>query len=150
MTDAGPLPHIDEHRVRVAAPRAVVWGKLGASLRGQARRAGPTARLLGATPDRRAGDPLDQGSTIPGFAVVESVPHERLVLAGRHRFSVYRLAFSLVDRDGATELAARSDGRFPGVHGAFYRALVIGSGGHRLVTRRWLRRIAAAAETDAG
>lgn len=34
---------------------------------------------------------------------------------------------------------------FPGIHGRVYRALVIGSGGHRIVVRRMLQRIAAAA-----
>jgi hypothetical protein len=139
------LPLIDEHRVRVAAPRTAVWEALGASLRGQARAGGGAARLLGCRPSRAEGDPMHAGSTIPGFAVAEAVPGERLVLAGRHHFSAYRLVFSLVGDDGAVALVARSEGRFPGLHGRAYRALVIGSGGHRVVMRRWLRRIAAAA-----
>jgi hypothetical protein len=37
---------------------------------------------------------------------------------------------------------ARTWAEFPGPAGAAYRALVIGSGGHRLVVRRMLRRVA--------
>ena len=41
---------------------------------------------------------------------------------------------------------ARADlGGLPGVAGKVYRALVIGSGGHRIVVRRMLKRIAAEA-----
>ncbi|WP_280293654.1 hypothetical protein [Nocardia abscessus] len=81
-----------------------------------------------------------------GF-VFESVaePH-RLALRGQHWFSKYALIFEL-DEDGPsrTRVRARSYGDFPGPHGRIYRALVIGTGGHRLVVRRMLRRIAAAA-----
>jgi hypothetical protein len=57
--------------------------------------------------------------------------------------------FTLEDRGEGTELSARTLARFPGLHGRAYRALVIGSGAHRLVTRRWLRRIGRLAERSA-
>jgi len=139
------LPFVDEHRVEVAAPALVVWQKLGESLRAGTI-TGAGARLLGAEPSRAEGDPLTAGSTIPGFGVREAVPGQKLVLAGRHRFSDYTLTFTLVDDNGTTQLAARTDAAFPGL-GRVYRALVIGSGGHRALVRRWLERIRRAAES---
>ncbi|HEX7717212.1 MAG TPA: hypothetical protein VF416_07975, partial [Marmoricola sp.] len=62
------------------------------------------------------------------------------------RFSDYALVFELDEHDRATRLTARSLARFPGVRGTAYRALVIGSRGHRVLVRRWLRRIRDAAE----
>ena len=50
-------------------------------------------------------------------------------MAGRHRFSRYRLLFALAadSRDGATRLSATTYAAFPGPHGAAYRFVVIGS-----------------------
>jgi hypothetical protein len=143
----GTLPFVDEHRVSVSAPALVVWRELGESLRRPARAGGVGARMLHVDPERAQGDPLVEGSTIPGFGVREAVPGQRLVLAGRHRFSDYTLTFTLVDDNGATRLAARTYAAFPGL-GRIYRALVIGSGGHRVIVRRWLERIRRASETD--
>ena len=142
----GTLPYVDEHHVDVAAPATVVWRHLGTSLRRQSRFGGMPARVLGADPVASGGDPLVEGSTIPGFRVRESLAPERLVLAGRHRFSDYTLTFTLAARGNTTVLAARTDAAFPGL-GRIYRALVIGSGGHRLLVRRWLRRIRRDAES---
>jgi hypothetical protein len=41
-----------------------------------------------------------------------------------------------------SRLRAETHAAFPGLLGRLYRAAVIGSGGHRLVTRRLLRQIA--------
>lgn len=38
--------------------------------------------------------------------------------------------------------------KFPGIRGKIYRALVIGSGGHRVMVRRMLGRIASAARSQ--
>jgi hypothetical protein len=46
-------------------------------------------------------------------------------------------------------LRALTFAAFPGVHGKAYRALVIGSGGHRIVVRRMLKRVAAAVHPPA-
>jgi hypothetical protein len=141
---------VDEHRVLVSAPAPAVWEALGASLR-PVERAGRgffARRVLGAVPGAAHGDPLVQGSTLPGFGVREAVPERRLVLAGEHRFSDYLLVFTLEERGTATQLSARSDARFPGLRGRVYRALVIGSGAHQVIVRRWLERIRASAEAQ--
>jgi hypothetical protein len=62
------------------------------------------------------------------------------VLRGRHRFSDYSLTF-VVDGE---RVRALTHAAFPGVLGRLYRAAVIGSGGHRIVVKRLLRKIAQA------
>jgi hypothetical protein len=137
-----PLPYIDEHRQRVDAPADVIWSALLKVLRGMSGGA-PLARILGCDPVRGtaefAGRP---GEAVPGFRVAEAEPGQRLVLRGRHRFANYALTF-LIDREG---LRAQTHAEFPGVLGRLYRAAVIGSGGHRLVTRRLLRQVAGKAQ----
>ena len=71
------------------------------------------------------------------------------MLAGRHHFSDYALTFTLEPAGDGVALVARTEATFPGVHGRAYRALVIGSGAHRRLTRRWLERIRADAERPA-
>ncbi|MBZ0090389.1 MAG: hypothetical protein K8H90_08440 [Thermoanaerobaculia bacterium] len=77
---------------------------------------------------------------MPGFRVAESEPGRRLALRGRHRFARYALTFVL---DGG-RLCAQTHAEFPGLRGRLYRAAVIDSGGHRLITRRLLRQVARA------
>jgi hypothetical protein len=106
----------------------------------------PLTRLLGLTPAQSRGQrsgALQPGDALPGFAVAEADAPQRLALRGRHRFSRYALTFEL-DPAGETgcTLRARTWAEFPGLAGRVYRALVIGSGGHRLVVRRLLRDIA--------
>jgi len=68
--------------------------------------------------------------------VAERESERRLALAGRHRFSRYRLIFELDDgAPGATVLRASTYAIFPGVHGWLYRAMVIGTRLHVLATR---------------
>jgi hypothetical protein len=133
MTD--DLPYIDEHTVRIDAPRNVVWTGLHryieSMLHGTERN--PVVALLG--PQPRA-----------GFEVAESIEQQRLSLAGRHRFSCYRLVFELSDASaGGTCVHARSYAAFPGLHGRVYRALVIGTRLHVVATNQMLRWIRAAA-----
>ena len=87
----------------------------------------------------------NDATTVPtGFALDDASPPKRLSLKGRHPFSVYKLVFELADEGcGHTRLRALTWAAFPGVPGKVYRALVIGSGGHRIVVRRMLKRIAA-------
>ncbi|MGW4327720.1 hypothetical protein ACWEKR_17690 [Nocardia sp. NPDC004573] len=111
------------------------------------------ARSIDANPDRAwkallkvvCHDPHEPSA--PSGFVIDSVaePH-RLALRGQHWFAKYALIFEL-DEEGPsrTRVRARSFGDFPGLHGRIYRALVVGTGGHRLVVRQMLRRIAAAA-----
>jgi hypothetical protein len=135
------LPYIDEHTVRIDAPRNVGWTALQryieSLLRGAERN--PLVALLG--PQPRA-----------GFDVVERVEQQRLSLAGRHRFSRYRLVFELSDaHGGGTLVHARSYAAFPGPHGRAYRGLVIGTRLHVVATNHMLHRIRAAAlRTAAG
>jgi len=144
----GGLPLIDEHHVVVAAPPAVVWRCLGAQFgRTSPPMSGLFTHVLGTDPGRTAGQFLDEGATVPGFAVTESIPEQRVRLAGRHRFSEYALIFSLAVEPGGTRLTASTYARFPGLHGAVYRGLVIGSGAHRVVTVRLLGAVRHKAQT---
>jgi hypothetical protein len=74
------------------------------------------------------------------------VAPREIALAGHHRFARYVLTFRVEPRDGSATLRAVTHAEFPGVRGALYRALVVGSGGHRFVTRRILKSIARRAE----
>jgi len=118
------LPYIDEHAIWLRASAEEAWSAL---LHKMCR------------------DP-DDPTTVPlGFRLEEADAPHRLALKGRHLFAVYRLVFEL-DPDGdGVRLRALTWAAFPGLHGKVYRALVIGSGGHRIVVRRMLRRIADAA-----
>jgi len=135
------LPFIDEHSQRVDAPADAVWMALLKVLRRRMGGSARIARILGCDPAQGtaefAGRP---GEAVPGFRVVASEPGRRLALRGRHRFANYALTF-VVDGD---RLRAQTHAAFPGVLGRLYRAAVIGSGGHRLVTQRLLRQVARA------
>jgi hypothetical protein len=79
---------------------------------------------------------------VAGFAVEVALPGAELRLAGRHRFSVYALTFRLDDLGaGRTRLRAESRAAFPGPVGALYRAVVVRSGAHVVLTRRLLRAV---------
>jgi hypothetical protein len=142
MPDADPLPLLDEHREHIDVPADVAWTALVGVLRRRMGGARSLARVLGCDP--REGTPGFSGrvgETLPGFRVVDSEPGRRLALRGRHRFARYALTF-LIDGD---QLCARSEAAFPGIHGRMYRTLLMGTGGHRLVTRGLLRHVARAA-----
>jgi hypothetical protein len=139
------LPHIDEHTTDIAAEVDDVWRSLGEQLDRSSSRPGVVGytRLVGAA-DRRASGPrpLAAGSTFPGFRVVASVPGQKLVLQGRHRFSSYALIFRLdPSGPGRSRLRAETRAAFPGLAGGLYRWLVIGTGGHVVGMRRLLAAI---------
>lgn len=120
------LPYIDEYAIAVPADRATTWA---AVLRAICR------------------DPHDPATVPFGFVLEEAAEPQRFALKGRHWFATYRLVFELGDlSNGATRLAAQTWAAFPGFKGRVYRALVIGSGGHRVVVRRMLNRISALAD----
>lgn len=137
------LPFVDEHHQRCDATAEATWAALLTILaRGLGGRV-PLARFLGCEPSEGTpGFSGRVGEALAGFRVVGSEPGRRLVLRGRHRFASYALTFEL----GGGSLRARTDAAFPGLLGRLYRAAVIGSGGHRLVTRRLLRRVATLAD----
>jgi hypothetical protein len=81
---------------------------------------------------------------------VDRIPASRLALAGRHRFSRYRLTFELTDDgEGTTQLRARTYALFPGVGGQVYRVLIIGSRAHVVATRHMLRSVRRLSLKDA-
>ena len=125
------LPFVDEHTILISVPRARVWTALERHRLTAVRltEGGLPAKILGTSPPA-------------GFEVAQSSPPERLILAGRHRFSRYRLVLTLTDTGhGETRLSARTYATFPGARGRVYRALVIGTRLHVLATRRILRSV---------
>lgn len=139
------LPYIDEHRTRIAAPTAAAWDALLSALSSQFGAVpAPLARAWGLSPRERRGDwsrSPRPGDSVPGFEVAEIDSGRRLALQGHHRFSRYALVFELDPAGDACTLRAQSWAAFPGVKGAGYRALVIGTGGHRVAVRRLLRTV---------
>jgi hypothetical protein len=138
------LPYIDEHCQRVCASPEAAWAGVLEVVHRVMSGSTRFARVLGCEPadatPRFAGR---VGDTVPGFRVVDAEPNRRLVLRGKHSFSRYQLTFQL---DG-DELRAE----FPGMLGRLYRAAVIGSHGHELITRRMLRQMArAGARAESG
>ncbi|HUP20057.1 MAG TPA: hypothetical protein VM778_08905, partial [Gemmatimonadota bacterium] len=130
----------DPARVWEAIPHVVRAG-LGR------RRSRALARVLGCR-DRGGPEPFAavEGATAPGFRATRVVPPREIELEGRHRFARYALTFRVVPRPGGATLSAETRAEFPGLRGKLYRALVVGSGGHVIVTRRILGGIARRAE----
>ena len=146
--DAPPLPelpHVDEHSLDVDAPPEAAWAAVLAVLR--AGFGSPAARriaaALGCDPRTTAQwERPGVGSTVPGFRIVTAEPPRLLVVAGRHRFSRYGIVWRIEPAGAGSRVRAETRATFPGPHGALYRLAVIGSGGHVVVTRRLLARVA--------
>ena len=130
-----PLPYIDEHRTRVGATPERTWDAVVRLARGRLARPAPAAFAA-----------LWRLEPASGFAVAEETAPRHLALRGRHRFSRYELAFDVAPGPDGVTLSARTSAVFPGIAGRAYRALVIGSGGHRILVRRMLKQIARSAE----
>jgi hypothetical protein len=140
------LPYIDEHEVTIDASRQTVWRSL---VEMPDAMISPTfARILGCADSEASGPrPLAEGSIVPGFHVVTADEPSELALAGRHHFSDYLLVFRLDElAPGRTRLRAESRAAFPKARGAVYRMLLMGTGGHVLVTRRMLAAVKRRAE----
>ena len=156
VNELGPdtqLPYLDEHATEIAAGVEDVWPAL-TEIVDRAFSGGGSAtyaRIVGCTDHRATGPrPLAAGSTIPGFRVVAAVPERELVLEGRHHFSSYGLIFRLEEiSSGRSRLTAESRASFPGLHGAVYRFLVVGTRGHVVAVRRLLARVRRRAERAA-
>lgn len=144
------LPHVDEHSVEVAAGPDVVWEALLRVVEGSfgTTRTARVARLLGCTDVEEHGPrPLATGSVLPGFHVEAAERPTVLALAGHHHFSDYALIFRSEELPGGrTRLRAETRALFPGLEGRIYRAMVIGTRGHILVTRRLLGAVRQRAE----
>lgn len=153
MPPADSLPHVDEHAMSVEAGPPATWAALQRVVERSFASpvSGRGARLLGCADTAASGArPLATGSTLPGFRVAEAEPPNTLALVGAHRFSNYALIFRLDGSDGGTTLRAETRAEFPGVRGSAYRALVIGTRMHVLVTRRLLTAAKRSAESRAG
>jgi hypothetical protein len=142
MTTQSSLPYVDELPIEIDADPEATWTALLRVVEGSfasARGRGP-ARLLACEDTELSGPrPLATGSAFPGFHVETAEAPSELGLAGRHRFSTYLLSFRLEDAgSGRTKLVAETRAAFPGLKGSAYRALVIGTRMHVLVTRRLL------------
>ncbi len=147
--DLDALPFVDEHGVEVAAPPDLVWESLCrvAESSFSSPAAARFARMVGCEPSTAAGPrPLAEGSSFPGFVVARAEPGSVLALAGRHRYSDYALVFRLAGSGGTTRLRAETRARFPGRAGRLYRAAVIGTRAHVLVTMRLLTAVKQRAE----
>lgn len=151
---AAELPWVDEHAIELDAPASVAWpALLRAVERMTAGGAAPRyARAVGCADTEPGGPrPLEVGSTVPGFHVAELVPDRELVLLGSHHFSNYALVFHLEGLGGRrSRLVAETRAEFPGAKGRAYRALVIGTRMHVLVTRRVLRNVARRVASASG
>ncbi len=149
MNDSSAPPFVDEQVTAIDARAEIVRDVLLGTLdRSFSRRgAAAYARAVGCVPGHASGPrPLTVGSSVPGFAVTAS-SEQQVVLEGRHRFSTYVWTFRLdPGGDGQTLLRAETRAAFPGLLGAVYRALVIGSRGHALGTRRLLAGVRRRAE----
>jgi hypothetical protein len=107
------------------------------------------ARRLAERPAPRALAALWQLEPATVFTVASSSASERITLVGQHRFARYELALELHPTGDGVEVCAGTSAEFPGAAGRLYQAVVIGTGGHRVVVRMMLRRIRRAAERSA-
>lgn len=142
------LPFVDEHVIGIEATERATWEALLATLPkafGSRRTAG-LAGLLGVEHRRREGEFGKIGSTLPGFVVARAVPPAVLAVLGQHRFSRYALIFRIEKTDAGVRLRAETRAEFPGAKGRAYRAMVVGTRIHVLVTRRILAAVAHRAE----
>ncbi len=119
------LPFIDAHEQLIAAPREAVYAALAAKVQRT---------------------PILNGRAFPERT---PAPPDKLALAGRHRFARYSLHFELCSDGEGTRVRAVTHADFPSRAGNVYRALVIGSGGHALIVKRFLRQLRATVEKRA-
>jgi hypothetical protein len=135
---ATSLPFVDEHARSVAAPVDRTWAAVDEYVERLASAQRPVlSRLLGTAPRS-------------GFEVVERDPPHEVVLAGRHRFSTYRLVFRVEAEGAGSRLRARTYAAFPGRRGRAYLTMLRVGTGHRRATERMLRSIAGRAGTNRG
>lgn len=148
-TGVHPLPLVDRHGFRTAAPAEKVWAALAPTLLAAfgTRRARWYARLVGCT-ERKVSRPflMKPGDRLTGFRIVTAQRPAELVLEGEHRFARYALIFRIAERQGITTVGAETHAAFPSSAGRAYHGLVVGSGTHARSMRRILRGLRARAE----
>ncbi|NUS44507.1 MAG: hypothetical protein HOQ24_12560 [Mycobacteriaceae bacterium] len=144
------LPYIDEHGIRIAASAVDTWKALIETVsRTVTDPPAVAARAFRLDPTRKSGDWATVGldHAVAGFRVLEEQPGRRLALGGAHRFSRYQLIFEIDETaSGTVDVRAQTRADFPGIAGRIYRALVIGTRGHRLVVNRLLGAVKQRAE----
>ena len=150
MARTAGIPRVDEHAIAVGAAAPVVWDAVLQVVERSfcGPRVTAVARALGCRDTAASGPrPLAAGSVFPGFHVAAADAPRELELAGSHRFSRYALIFRVDElAPGQIQLRAETRADFPGLHGAVYRALVIGTRGHVLAVRRLLAAVKRRAE----
>lgn len=140
------LPFIDEYDRRIDAATEYVWPALVATV-GRITPELPRwlATAWGLDPSRRSGEwaeSVSVGDSVPGFTATGIEQGQTLALRGSHRFAEYELRFELEPASaGQTRLRALTSADFHGLRGRIYRALVIGTGGHRIAVGRILTRV---------
>ncbi|WP_448004286.1 SRPBCC family protein [Agromyces bauzanensis] len=141
-------PFVDEHSVAIEASRDAVWPALLRMVETAAP--GRFARFLGCVDTEASGPrPFAVGSAVPGFHVVAVDEPGELALAGRHRYSDYRLIFRLDDLGpDRSRLRAETRAAFPGTLGRLYRMVLMGAGAHAVATRRMLATVRRDAEAS--
>jgi hypothetical protein len=142
------LPFVDDHTLAIHATPDAVWRALLRTARKSfaVKLPRPVLAAWGIEETKQTGrwdDDVATGDTLLGFHVGDCEKPQLLSLRGRHRFASYELRFELdASNDGEITVHAKTFAIFPGALGRIYRALVIGTGGHRIVVRRMLRSIA--------
>ncbi len=147
------LPFVDEHSIDVAATPEAVWQAVVGEI--EAISAGKVwarfARLLGCVHTDGRGKAGQIGWVMPGFVVARAVEPGLLAFMGRHRFSTYALIFTMFEKpSGLVKLCVQTRAEFPGIRGRAYRAAVIGTRSHVVVTVGLLRRARRRAERARG
>jgi hypothetical protein len=132
------LPRVDEHYTHVRATPERTWDAVMRLVRSRLLRPAPSGFIA-----------LWHLEPTSGFVVTEETAPRHLALRGRHRFSRYELSFEIRPGSDGVTLGARTSAEFPGLTGRAYRALVIGTGGHRIIVNRMLNAIARSAELSA-
>lgn len=127
MDQGHALPFVDAHSIALPVSAAQAWPVVLAHVRSLTEGSHPLLfRVLGTTPPS-------------GFEIVESRPPHEATLAGRHRFSTYRLVFSLQPDGAGSRLVATTYAEFPGLKGRLYRTFLMSTHAHQWATRRMLK-----------
>jgi hypothetical protein len=121
------LPFVDVHATTVAATPGAVFDAL--------ERIGPR---IGTDPISRTYARLVGTEDRGAFHVARSERPMVVVLGGSRRFSRYELVCRIEPEHGGSVVRFETWAEFPGLGGRVYRAVVIGTGGHRVGMRLML------------